>query len=84
MNTVRKLYESDATGTVRLDLPVGAPHRRVEVVVVWQEVDEDEARPSGEAREKKRAELEALAGALADDPILRPEQPVLEKRLPIE
>ena len=37
MNTVRKLYESDATGTVRLDLPVGIPHRRVGVVVVWPE-----------------------------------------------
>ena len=82
MHTVRKLYESDSTGTVRLDLPVGTPHRRFEVVVVWQEVEE---RESGvEAREKKRAELEALAGALADDPIIRPEQPSLEVRLPIE
>ena len=82
MNTVRKLYESDDTGTVRVDLPVGIPRRRIEVVVVWQEVDE--AGTSREARDRKRAELEALAGALADDPIVRPEQPALETRLPIE
>jgi hypothetical protein len=34
--------------------------------------------------EEKRAELEALAGALADDPIVRPPQPALEVRLPVE
>lgn len=82
MNTVRKLYESDETGTLHVDLPIGAPHRRVEVVVVWQEVDE--AQPAQESREKKRAELESLAGALADDPVVRPAQPSLEVRLPIE
>lgn len=79
MNTVRKLYESDDQGTVHVDLPIGAPHRRVEVVVVWQEVVTGTS-----AREQKRAELEALAGALADDPIVRPEQPSLEARLPVE
>ncbi|MFT3768618.1 MAG: hypothetical protein QM820_24495 [Minicystis sp.] len=79
MNTVRKLYESDAQGTVHVDVPIGAPHRRVEVVVVWHEID-----AAQEARERKRTELEALAGALADDPIARPEQPALETRLPVE
>jgi hypothetical protein len=79
MNTVRKLYESDDQGTVHVDVPVGAPHRRVEVVVVWQEVD-----AAREAREQKRAQLETLAGALADDPIVRPAQPPLEARLPVE
>jgi hypothetical protein len=79
MNTVRKLYESDETGTLHLDLRIGAPRRRVEVVVVWQEVDEPR-----EPRERKRAELESLAGALADDPIVRPEQPSIEVRQPIE
>jgi hypothetical protein len=82
MNTVRKLYESDQEGTVHVELPVGAPHRRVEVVLVWQEVSE--ALPADEARQQKRAELEALAGALADDPIVRPPQPALEVRLPVE
>jgi len=82
MNTVRKLYESDENGTVHLDLSIGSPRRRVEVVVVWQEVEE--TRAAREAKERKRAELEALAGALADDPIVRPEQPVLEERLPVE
>ena len=78
MNTVRKLYESDDHGTIHVDVPIGAPHRRVEVVVVWQDVG------GTSAREQKRAELEALAGALADDPIARPEQPSLETRLPVE
>lgn len=37
-----------------------------------------------EVEEEKRAELDALAGALADDPIVRPAQPSLETRLPVE
>lgn len=82
MNTVRKLYESDQERTVHVDLPVGAPHRRVEVVLVWQEVAE--ALPADEAQQRKRAELEALAGALADDPLVRPPHPALEVRLPVE
>jgi hypothetical protein len=82
MNTVRMLSQSDDTGTVHVDVPIGAPHRRVEVVVVWQEVDA--ARAAREAQDRKRAELEALAGALADDPMVRPEQPPLEARPPIE
>jgi hypothetical protein len=81
MNTVRQMYESDEQGTIHVDLPIGAPHRRVEVVLVWQELDEARAR---EAQDRKRAELEALAGALADDPIVRPEQPSLETRQPVE
>lgn len=79
MNTIRKHYESDDHGQIHVDVPVGAAHRRVEVVVVWQEVLT--ALP---AEEEKRAELEALAGALADDPIVRPAQPSLETRLPVE
>ncbi|WP_437338948.1 hypothetical protein [Sorangium sp. So ce394] len=82
MNTVRKLYESDEQGTVHVELPIGAPHRRVEIVLVWQEIDE--ARTPPEAVDKKRAEIEALAGALSDDPMARPVQPLPETRLPIE
>jgi hypothetical protein len=82
VNTVRKLCESDETGTVRLDLHIGSPRRRVEVVIVWQEVEG--ARAPREAKERKRALLEALAGALADDPIVRPEQPPLDETLPVE
>jgi hypothetical protein len=82
MNTLRTLHESDETGTIHIDVPVGAPHRRVELVVVWQEVEP--AATAQRAREQKRAELEALAGALADDPIVRPEQPPLESRVPVE
>jgi hypothetical protein len=66
MNTARKIYESDEAGVVHVRLPVTGPHRKVEVVVVWTEVAEDRAE---EDLEQKRAELEALAGALADDPI---------------
>ncbi|WP_437948079.1 hypothetical protein WME98_46505 [Sorangium sp. So ce296] len=74
MNTVRKLCESDEQGTVHVELPIGAPHRRVEIVLVWQEIDE--ARTPPEALDKKRAEIEALAGALSDDPMARPAQPL--------
>ena len=89
MKTVTKTYESDGSGIVRVDVAVGAPHRQVEVVVVWQEaeaadVEGAEAAEVEGARSRKRAELEALAGALADEPIERPAQPVLEVRRPIE
>jgi hypothetical protein len=82
MNTVRELYESDEQGTVRIDLAVGVARRRVEVVLVWQEIDAAQTPP--ETLEKKRAELEALAGALSDDPIVRPVQPLVDTRVPIE
>lgn len=67
---------------MHVDLEVGAPYRRVEVVLVWQEIDGSQIQP--EALEKKRAELETLAGALSDDPIACPVQLLLETRLPIE
>ena len=82
MNTARKIYESDDSGVVHVDLPVGAPRKQVEVVVVWQEIEAE--RIDEATREKKRAELEALAGALADDPIVRPEQSAPETRLPLD
>ena len=63
---------------LRLD---DAPARAL-VECFWQEVDG--ARTPPEALENKRAEIEALAGALADDPIERPAQRLLETRLPIE
>lgn len=81
MNTVRKIYESDDEGTVRVQLTSVGPHRRVEVIIVWQEVDERPVLLDPQA--KKRQELEALAGALADDPIERPEQGVFERREPV-
>ncbi len=37
MNTVRKVYESDSSGNVHVDVPVGAPHRMVQVVVSWED-----------------------------------------------
>ena len=35
MTNVRKTLESDETGTIHVDMPVGAPGRRVEVIVTW-------------------------------------------------
>ena len=64
-----------------MDLYAGA-RTRIEVTVSWREVEtcaQDEA-----ARKRKQADLEVLAGALADDPIIRPVQPLLEIRLPVE
>lgn len=77
-NTIRKTYESDESGMIRVSVPVGAPHRRVEVVVTW-----DEPNDAVGARARKRAELERLAGVLADDPLQRGEQPAAEHRLPV-
>jgi hypothetical protein len=37
MNTLHKVCESDETGTIHVDVPVGAPGRRVEVVVSWED-----------------------------------------------
>lgn len=81
MNKVRRVLQSDETGTAHVDVPVQAPHRQIEVTVAWKELAQSE---SAEDKLRKRQELEALAGALADDPIIRPEQPVLEFRLPVE
>ena len=64
-----------------MDLYAGA-RTRIEVTVSWREVEtgaQDEA-----ARKRKQSDLEVLAGALADDPIIRPVQPLLEIRLPVE
>ena len=43
MKSVRLVCVSDTTGRVRLNLGVGAPHRRVEVSVSWPETGETAA-----------------------------------------
>jgi hypothetical protein len=40
VNTAQEIYESDDEGVVHVDVPVGRPGRRVEVLVVWSAVDE--------------------------------------------
>jgi hypothetical protein len=81
MNTLRRILDTDDDGIARVDVPAGA-HRRIEVTVSWREVG---PLPVGdEARGRKDAEPESLAGTLANDPLARPEQPVLESRLSLE
>ena len=43
MNTVRKIVESDETGTARVEVTVAGPRRQVEVIVVWHELGESVA-----------------------------------------
>jgi hypothetical protein len=38
MNTAKKICESDEQGVVHVDVPIGRPGHRVEVLVVWGEV----------------------------------------------
>jgi hypothetical protein len=41
MNTAKKIYESDEQGIVHVDVPVGRSRRRVEVLLVREEVTDD-------------------------------------------
>jgi hypothetical protein len=45
MNTLRTVCESDETGTIHVDVPVGSPGRRVVVFVSWG--DAPDAWPAG-------------------------------------
>jgi hypothetical protein len=72
MNTAKKVYESDAGGVVHVDVPVGKPGQRIEVLVVWHEL----AEPAVEAGE----DWSDLYGLLRDDPLSRPDQGQLEVR----
>lgn len=40
MNTAKKICESDEQGVVHVEVPIGRPGQRVEVVVVWEDVGE--------------------------------------------
>jgi hypothetical protein len=87
MNTLRTICESDDSGTVRIDLPVHAPHRRVEVVVVWEEVGNEGGRSEPMPTKLRTPEelgwppgfFEKFPGIFADDPISRGEQGVVEE-----
>lgn len=78
MNTAKKVYESDADGLIHVDVPVGGPGRRVEVLVVWEDVaDTTVERESSD-------DWSDLFGMLKDSPIERAPQGDYELRLPVE
>lgn len=65
MNTAKKVYESDEQGVVHVDVPVGRPGQRVEVVVVWS----DAAEPNDANVEQgaRRARLQRYTTWTEDD-----------------
>ena len=77
MNTAKKIYESDEHGVVHVDVTVGRPGQRVEVLVVWNDV--------GEPRDlgAEDAEMAELVGLLEHGDLERPQQGEYEKRHPI-
>ena len=77
MNTAKKVYESDDQGVVHVDVPIGRPGQRVEVLVVWDDVPE--------ADEVDRAEfgMADLVGLLEGIDLERPAQGEYENRDPI-
>jgi hypothetical protein len=75
MNQMSAIIESDDHGVLHLTVPALRPRCRMRVEVTWT--------PAVETLEEKRAALEALAGALADDPLERPEPGVFEIREPL-
>jgi hypothetical protein len=77
MNTAKRIYESDEAGVVHVDVPVGGSRRRVEVVVVWQDVEGPSVVDPGE-------DWSDLFGILKDVPLERPPQGGYEKRGPLE
>jgi hypothetical protein len=77
MNTVRKICESDERGTAHVDVPVGLPRRRVEIVIVWQDVDSVDA---PETRGWPLGWFESTAGAIEDPSFVRHPQGEYEER----
>jgi hypothetical protein len=74
MHTAKKIYESDEGGVVHVDIPVGRAGQRVEVVVVWSDV---------EVSVDTDADSEAMAslvGLLEDGDLTRPPQGEFEER----
>ena len=79
-SSIKRTVKTDGHGNLHLDVPIGEAEKNLEVEVTWREV----VPPSAEDKKRKRAELEALAGAFAHDPLVRPEQPVLDPIPPLE
>ena len=79
-SSIKRTVKTDGEGNLHLDVPIGEPEKNLEVEVTWREVQP----LTPEDKKRKRAELEALGGAFADDPLVRPEQPVLDPIPPLE
>ena len=77
MNTAKRIYESDEQGVVHVDVAVGRPGQRVEVLVVWNDV----AEPSD--ADAERWSMADLVGLLEDGDLERQPQGEYEKRDPI-
>ena len=73
MNTSRQIYESDDEGRIHVDLAVGEPHRKIEVVVVWSDVEGEES----------SERVDDLIGILAGVDLERPPQGSYERRDPL-
>jgi hypothetical protein len=77
MNTVRKIVQSDETGTAHIEVPVAGPRRQVEVVVVWNDLGESMTEwPAGW--------FEETTGSIDDPSFRRPEQLPVEVREELE
>ncbi len=77
MNTVQKIVESDENSTVRVDVPVNGPHRKVEVVVVWHDLDES-------PRDWPEGWFEETTASIEDPTFVRPDQGDHEPRESLE
>ena len=66
MNTAKKLCETDEDGVLHVAVPIGKPHCRFEVVLVWDELED--------------GGVQDLVGLLRDTPIERPPQGSYEAR----
>ena len=77
MNTAKKIYESDDQGIVHVDVPVGRSRRRVDVLVVWEDVGEPDEAGEGEPG------MADLVGLLQGVELERPPQGAYETRDPI-
>lgn len=72
MNTAKKICQSDDAGVVHVDVSVGRPGRRVEVLVVWQDAAEVDAADSVERDDPTMA---SFVGVIEGVDLARPPQP---------
>lgn len=81
MNTAKKVYESDHAGVVHVDVSVGAPGRRVEVVVVWHDVEAPSGATTASSDEDGEGpSMSDLVGLLEGVDLERPPQGEYETR----
>jgi hypothetical protein len=77
MNTAKRVCESDEQGVVHVDVSIGRSRQRVEVLVVWEDLDEssdvDRDGPS----------MAELVGLLQEGDLTRLPQGAYEKRDPL-